>query len=432
MRVLVTGGYGLIGSAVLVRLHREGHTLVGAGRDIRSARRRFSFCSWVKADFGELKRAEDWAPLLAGVDAAVNCVGVLQDGLRDDVRGVQASATIALFEACEAAGISRVVHVSAIGAEPDAPTEFARSKAVAEAGLAKRDLDWAILRPALVLSPLAYGGTALLRGIAAFPFATPLIAGNAQMQIVDIDDLAETVALCLRPDAPSKVRWDIAHPHVHSLGAIVAALTGWLGLRPRPFLDLPDWFGRLVSRAADALGWLGWRSPARSTAIAQLSAGVVGDPAPWMAATGIEPADLATTLARHPAGVEERWFARLYLLKPIAVGGLALFWIATGLNALGPGWDAALGHLAAAGFSSAPATATLVAGSLFDVTMGLLLLQQRTARPALLVMLAATALYLIVGTVTAPGLWVDPLGPYLKIVPMLLATLFTLAIIDER
>jgi uncharacterized protein YbjT (DUF2867 family) len=432
MRVLVTGGYGLIGSAVLARLQREGHTLVGGGRDLQAARRRFPYCGWIATDFRKLTQPDDWTPLLAGIDAVVNCVGVLQDGIRDDVRRVQADATIALFAACEAAGVRRVVHVSAIGAEEGAPSDFARSKAAAENDLALRDLDWVILRPALVLAPAAYGGTALLRAVAAFSFITPLVVGEARVQIVGIDDLTETVAFLLREGAPAKVRWDVAHPEVYRLRDIVVAMRGWLGFPSGPAVPLPRWKTSAISRCADALGWLGWRSPARSTALAQLSAGVVGDPAGWMAATGIEPTSLAETLARYPAGVQDRWFARLYLLKPIAIGGLALFWIATGLLALGPGWDAALGYLEVAGFKPGLAETTLVVGSLFDIAVGLLLLWQKAARGTLVVMLVATVGYLIVGTIAAPGLWLDPLGPFTKIVPMLLATLFALAIIDER
>ncbi len=63
-------------------------------------------------------------------------------------------------------GIRRVVHVSAIGAEPAGPTGFSRTKAEAEAHLRQLDLDWVILRPALVLAPAVYGGTAMLRGLA--------------------------------------------------------------------------------------------------------------------------------------------------------------------------------------------------------------------------------------------------------------------------
>ena len=433
MRVLVTGGYGLIGSAVLARLQREGHALIGAGRDLQTARRRFPYCRWIAADFRQLTQPEDWAPLLAGIDAVVNCVGVLQDGIRDDVRRVQADATIALFAACEAAGVRRVVHVSAIGAEEGAPSDFARSKAAAENDLARRDLDWAILRPGLVLAPAAYGGTALLRAVAAFPFITPLVVGEARVQIVGIDDLTETVAFLLRAGragegplgrrasrsvpASGYRRRDAGMARISRPGPPCRSPAG----RPLPSADAPT---RSDGSAGGAR-----RAQPRLRSFPPVSSATRRA---WMAATGIEPTSLAETLARHPAGIQDRWFARLYLLKPIAIGGLALFWIATGLLALGPGWDAALGYLEVAGFKPGLAETTLVVGSLFDIAVGLLLLWQKAARGTLVVMLVATIGYLIVGTIAAPGLWLDPLGPFTKIVPMLLATLFALAIIDER
>ena len=80
MRVLVTGAYGLIGSAILARLHRDGHDLIAAGRSLDEARRRFPYAQWIEADFARLTTADAWRPLLADIDAVVNCVGVLQDG----------------------------------------------------------------------------------------------------------------------------------------------------------------------------------------------------------------------------------------------------------------------------------------------------------------------------------------------------------------
>ncbi len=102
MRVLVTGAYGLIGAACLARLHRDGHEMVAAGRSSGSARRRAPYARWIEADYARLIRAEDWLALSQGIDAVVNCVGVLQDGARDDVRRVQVEATTALFAACDA------------------------------------------------------------------------------------------------------------------------------------------------------------------------------------------------------------------------------------------------------------------------------------------------------------------------------------------
>ena len=431
MRVLVTGAYGLIGSAVLARLGREGHELVGAGRSVE-ARRRFPYARWIEADFARLTGAAAWLPLLAGIDAVVNCVGVLQDGARDDLHRVHVEGTCALFDACRQAGLRRVVHVSALGAAPDGPTAFSRTKAAADGHLAQLDLDWVILRPGLVLAAAAYGGSAMLRGLAGLPMVTPVIAADSRVQIVSVDDVAETVALCLKPGAPARVTFDLAHPQALTLGEIVVATRRALGFSPRPLLRLPLAAGTAVGLFADVLGWLGWRSPARSTAIAQLAHGVVGDPSAWMAATGIKPKTLDDILAAAPAGVQERWFARLYFLKPLAIVALALFWIATGMVALGPGRAAAMAHLDAAGFTPPFAEALRVAGSIFDILLGVFLLARRLARPVLITMLAVTPIYLIVGTATAPQLWVDPLGPFLKIIPMLVATMFTLAILDER
>ena len=292
----------------------------------------------------------------------VNCVGVLQDGARDDTRRVHVTATCALFDACAQTGIRRVVHVSAIGAGPAGPTAFSRTKAEADAYLSTLDLDWVILRPALVLSPMAYGGTAMLRGLAGIPLVTPVIAADSRIQVVSVDDVAETVAFSLAAGAPAKVTWELAHPQAHALGDIVLAIRRWLGWRPRPLVPLPSWSQRLVTAAADTLGWLGWRSPARSTALAQLGVGVVGEPAAWIAATGIKPQGLGDILAAHPAGVQERWFAKLYLLKPVAIGTLALFWFATGVIALGPGRGPSLAHLHAAGVEAPLDLAILIGG----------------------------------------------------------------------
>ena len=97
MRVLVTGAYGVIGAACLTRLHRDGHGLVGAGRAVGEARRRLPFAQWVEADFARLVTPAAWRSLLIGIDAVVNCVGVLQDGARDDTSRVHVFFTTPPF-----------------------------------------------------------------------------------------------------------------------------------------------------------------------------------------------------------------------------------------------------------------------------------------------------------------------------------------------
>lgn len=433
MRVLVTGAYGLIGSACLARLHADGHDLVAAGRSLAAVQRRYPYAHWIAADFAQLRDAAAWEQSLFGIDAVVNCVGVLQDGARDDVQRVQVEGTKALFDACVRAGIKRVVHISAIGADAAGPTAFARTKAEADAHLQTLALDWVILRPALVLAPAVYGGSAMLRALAAFPGFVPIVYADARLQVVSIDDVAETVARALAPGAPGKLMWELAHPQVHALADVVMALRGWLGFAPRRALRLPDAAGKIVARVADALGWLGWRSPARTTSLAQLAAGVVGDPAPWMNATGIRPQSLDDMLAARPSNVHDRWFARLYLLKPLAIAGLGLGSIAAGTVQF-----AAYARLAAmllrAGATNLAATdavpSLLVATAAIGAGIGVLV--RRTARVALSVLLGLTALQVLDHASSAWHGVLDPFGPLLLDGSVLLAILFTLAIMDER
>ena len=432
MRVIVTGAYGLIGSACLTRLHAAGHEVIGAGRSIGAARRRFGFAQWIEADFTRLRDGAAWQPLLKNIDAVVNCVGVLQDSARDDVERVQLEGAVALFEGCARAGVGRVVYVSAIGAEVGGPTAFSRTKASAEAHLKTLDLDWAILRPALVLSPAVYGGSAILRGIAGFPGCVPVIGANARTQVIGVDDLTETVARLLAPRAPAKVVWDVAHPQVYALAAVVIAIRNWLGFPSRPMVPLPDAAGRAVAVLADAVGWLGWRSPARTTSFAHLTAGVVGEPVAWMEATGIRPRNLDEILATRPSTVQDRWFARLYFLKPLALVVLAMAMITGGAAEFASGWTLAeVWPLTPFDDLAARMLPKLGYGA-FAVLLGFGIAFRPTARLALLALFIVGAL---LTAYQATAVWrtgaAEDTG-LTRDVLLVLTSLFTLAILDER
>src|SRR5919198_949932 len=164
MRVLVTGATGLVGGAVVARLIGAGHEVIAVARRTGRARRSVPVVQWLTLDIAAMKTPEDWLPHLGGVETVVNCAGVLQDSSRDSTRGVHVEGAVALFAACERAGLRRVVHISAIGIDRQTPTRFSRTKLEADRALMARDLDWVILRPSVVLGPAAYGGSALFRG----------------------------------------------------------------------------------------------------------------------------------------------------------------------------------------------------------------------------------------------------------------------------
>ncbi len=430
MRVLLLGATGLIGSAVAARLGTAGHEVVGVARGVDSAARRVPVARWIALDLRAIRGPEDWLPHLAGIDAVLNCAGTLQDNGRDSTARVHAEAPAALWAACERAGVRRVLQMSAMGVDRPAATEFMRTKQAGDAALAASGLDWVILRPSVVLGRQAYGGSALIRGLAALPCAIPVKEAGA-VDAVQLDDVAETVLRMIEPGAPSRVAFDMAGPERLEFADVVARYRAWLGWKPAWTLRVPGFAMALAWRLGDLAAWFGWRPPVRTTARIELARGSTGDNAVWRELTGMTPTPLKTALAASPAGVQDRWFAQLFLLKPVVVIAFALFWLLTGLITLGPGRAEAI-RLTEATAAAPWAWELVVGGALFDVLMGVLLLHRRTIRPALIVAFIGTAGYLLAGTMLMPELWADPLGRLLKIVPVMVLNLVCLAMLDER
>lgn len=432
MRILVLGGYGLIGSAVVRRCLAAGHAVTGLGRDVRSARYRHPDANWIEGDIARLAEPADWTAVLTGFDAVVNCSGALQDGPRDDVRAVQAVAMRALFACCRQRGVRRIVQVSAVGASPDAPSEFMRSKAEADAALAALDLDWVILRPGLVLAPVSYGATGLIRGLASLPVAFVGMPSLRPIQTVHVEDVAQAVLLAVEGGIAARAHYDLVEQQGHTLPDIVAAYRAWLG-RPPVLLALPvpSRFLRVGFRMGDLVGHLGWRTPIRTTALIQIEAGIGGDPSAWEQVAGQPLSSLSESLRRMASGVQERWFGRLWLLKPTILATLSLFWLLSGLIAL-THLDAAMAAMTAHGIDAVTARVTVLAGILVDLALGAAILVRRTMPLAALGMAAMTGIYLFFGSAIAAGLWLDPLGAYLKTLPGAMLALVAYALADER
>jgi uncharacterized protein YbjT (DUF2867 family) len=430
LRVMVTGATGLIGSALTARLISAGHKVSGVARNVKEAARRFPTAQWRTSDIAHMTQSGLWVPYLDGVDAIVNCAGVLQDGPEDSTRGVHADGIAALFAACEQTGVRRVVHFSAIGVDRQTPTEFSRTKLEGDRRLMACDLDWIILRPSVVVGRPAYGGSALFRGLASLP-VLPVMPNTGLLQVVQLDDVADTVLFFLAPGAPARLTLELAGPERLPFAEVVRTYRRWLGWREPRIHRLPAWVAGGLYRLGDAAGRLGWRPPMRSTARREIVRGAIGDPREWSRLTGITPRSLSAALASEPASVQERWFAALYLLKPVLFSVLSAFWILSGLLSIGPGYQIGVALMSEGGTGYMSPFA-IIAGSLIDLAIGIGIAIRRSARFALYAALAISLFYIIAGTIILPRLWIDPLGPMVKILPIMVLNLVALAILRDR
>lgn len=412
MHVLIVGPGGFIGRHLAARLVAEGVRVTAAGRSPDRLRRRLPGAEAIRCDLAE-DCAADWRERLAGVDAVINCAGLFGDD-----RGystVHAGGPIALFDACCAAGVGRVLQISALGASADAASAYHRSKATADDHLAGMGaaIGWAIVRPSLVVGQ---GGqsSALFTTLAALPITLDLGRADGLIQPIHVDDLVELLVRLLHAPLPLAARVDAVGPEPMTTTGLVAIFRNWLGLPDAIRLTVPR---RLMAGVA-RLGI----GPVTREGLAMLAAGNTASVKPLVALTGFRPAPIAQAIARRPANEGDLRTARLAPVAPVLRAALALVWFAGGAIPLVVTPTATnMAWLGRVGLSGGTAATALWAGALADIAIGAALLLR--IRGAALAGIALMTTYTLILTHIAPELWADPFGPLAKNIAVLALSL---------
>ena len=403
MAILVLGANGFIGRHVAEALEAAGFAVVRGTR--------------AEYDFTRHGEAALWLPRIAGCEAVVNAVGLFRESAGRSFEAIHARAPMALFEACAAARVP-VVQVSALGAAPDAPTPFLRSKALADAHLLALPVPSLVVQPSLVFG--ADGESArMFTALASLPVIPVPGQGMQPVQPVHVGDLATAIAKAVRAHHFPRTRIAAVGPEPLNLREYLGRLRAGLGLRPAPFLGLPP---RLVAGAsrlgigsgdADALRMLEAGSAADSTAFTQL--------------LGHAPRDARNFIAPHEAA-DARTAAGVTVFAPVLRFALALMWlwaavVSAGLFPVGE----SLAMLARVGLTGTVAQVALYGACALDLALGVATLvvhRRRLWTLQALLVLGYTAII----TVFLPQQWLHPFGPVVKNVPILAAILLMRAL----
>jgi NADH dehydrogenase len=275
VKVLVTGGTGFIGTALVKTLVRNGNQVVVFSRGFKDPQ---SSVRWVQGsvlDLGQLQGA------LAGCDAAIHLVGIISEIGDQTFERMHVEATRNVVEALHRAGVRRLVHMSALGARPDAPARYHRSKAAAEALVRSSGLDWTIFRPSLVYGP----GDAFVNLFDRISRWSPIVPvmgpGTNLLQPVAVEIVAEAFATALKSTSSIGQTIDLCGPERLSFRAVLRRILAarsrsrWVVSVPWPVARLQarimEWaFPTLLRRA----------SPLNRDQLLMLHEDNVGDPAP--------------------------------------------------------------------------------------------------------------------------------------------------------
>jgi NADH dehydrogenase len=316
--VLVIGGTGFIGSAIVRELLALGESVRVLSRTVPGR-----CAAGVEHVAG---RSDDPAALgraLAGVSAVVNAAGILFERCDNTFQSVHVDGVRVLTEAMRAAGVRRLVHVSALGAKETSGARYHRSKWRGEGVVRNSGLDWTILRPSLV-----YGrGDHFVNRFAAL-FSTPLVGwylpvfgdGTSAVQPVHVNEVAQAAARAVGHPGVVGQSLDVCGPApltIRDLFTRIAEATGhaptWHPIPPEVnWLTLPL---AVLLRSKPVLAPLPWpvalgmgclmetllpgNPPLTSDQVLMLEEGNTGDPEPARRAFGLELREFGPALKRQ-------------------------------------------------------------------------------------------------------------------------------------
>lgn len=297
--VTIFGGSGFVGRYIARRMAKEGWRVRVAVRNVNEALfvRPYGVVGQVEPVFCNIRDDASVVAAIEGADAVVNCVGVLDEVGKNTFSAVQAEGATRIARIAAAHGVARLVHISAIGADADAESAYARTKAEGEAGALEHMPGAVILRPSVIFGAEDQFFNRFA-GMSRMGPVLPVIGADTRFQPVFVDDVAAAAVKGVLGQASAGV-YELGGPDVHSFRELMQLMLGVIRRR-RLIVNIPFWAARLMAAGfgvgrALSLGLV--RGPVTKDQVINLAIdNVVADDARGFDALGIKPTAMEAVL----------------------------------------------------------------------------------------------------------------------------------------
>ncbi|MGI9403445.1 MAG: complex I NDUFA9 subunit family protein [Hyphomicrobium sp.] len=242
----VFGGSGFLGRYTVAALAKNGWRVRAAVRrpDLAGFLQPSGSVGQIFPVQANIRYAESVQHAMMGSRAVVNAVGVLVSSGRQNFRALHVDGARAIAKAAREAGVERLVHISAIGADPKSSSRYARTKGEGEAAVLEEFPDAIILRPSIVFGPEDEFFNRFASMARTSPFLPLIGGGKTRFQPVFVGDLGSAIAASIDGAAKPGTVYEIGGPEVFSFRELLDLVQEWAE-RPRAYLPIPFWLAKL-------------------------------------------------------------------------------------------------------------------------------------------------------------------------------------------
>lgn len=293
-RVFVTGAAGFVGRAVVQALRADGHAVRclvrrGSEHDLRG----FEAIERVEGDVRSRHTLEDD---IAGCDTVIHLVGIIREAPARGVTfdRVHVDGTMNVLDVARAAGVRRMIHMSALGTRSGARSRYHETKWAAEEAVRSSPLPWTIFRPSIIYGR-GDGFISMLGGMIRRLPVIPVIGdGQQRLQPIPVEQVAEAFARAVTQPDTAKQTFELGGPNIVTMLTLIDMVAAAIGKRRLVKVHVPLGVVRTAARLFHRLPAF----PLTPDQLSMLEENSTCDPEPFYSAFGIVPLPLANGLRR--------------------------------------------------------------------------------------------------------------------------------------